>query len=51
MKLISAMTHNVVRQFQITTGAVGRANGRKHIRWIFNIMAFTLHTSGRVSGE
>ena len=34
-QLISALTHNVVRQFQITTGAVERANGRKRTyRWV-----------------
>ncbi|MBW1688175.1 MAG: IS1380 family transposase [Deltaproteobacteria bacterium] len=34
-QLISALTHNVVRQFQITMGAVERANGRKRTyRWV-----------------
>jgi hypothetical protein len=34
-QLISALTHNVFRQFQITTTAVRRANGRKRtFRWV-----------------
>lgn len=34
-QLISALTHNVVRQFQITTTAPGRSNGRKRTyRWV-----------------
>ncbi len=34
-QLISALTHNVVRQFQVTMGAVQRNNGRKRTyRWV-----------------
>jgi hypothetical protein len=34
-QLISALTHNVFRQFQITTTAIRRANGRKRTyRWV-----------------
>jgi hypothetical protein len=34
--LISALTHNVVRQFQLATGATPRVNGAKRTcRWIF----------------
>lgn len=33
--LLSALTHNVVRQFQLTTGAVPRVNGPKRTyRWV-----------------
>jgi hypothetical protein len=33
--LLSALTHNVVRQFQLTTGATARLNGRKRTyRWV-----------------
>jgi hypothetical protein len=36
-QLISALTHNVFRQFQICTTAARRANGRKRTyRWILN---------------
>jgi hypothetical protein len=35
-QLISALTHNLLRQFQVTTSAPGRCNGRKRTyRWIF----------------
>jgi hypothetical protein len=34
-QLISALTHNLVRQFQITTSATARSNGRKRTyRWV-----------------
>jgi hypothetical protein len=34
-QLISALTHNVARQFQITMGAMERVNGRKRTyRWV-----------------
>jgi hypothetical protein len=34
--LLSALTHNALRQFQLFTGVRSRANGRKHTyRWVF----------------
>jgi hypothetical protein len=34
--LISALTHNLLRQFQLSTGAAARPNGRKRTyRWVF----------------
>jgi len=58
-QLISALTHNVVRQFQITTSAPDRSNGRKRTyRWVleslrtlrfelFNIPAKIARPEGR----
>jgi hypothetical protein len=39
-QLISALTHNVVRQFQIVTTATERTNGRKHTyRWVLESLS------------
>jgi len=43
-QLISALTHNLVRQFQVTMSAAKRSNGRKRTyRWIFESLRTFRH--------